>query len=319
LVETRIQTLREHPGLGWISALRSQAIQALVASGGFTPTILSADERLAEITSPDYPGERLIACFNPALAAERARKREELLAATQEELTRLKAEVDRRTKTPLRVEEIALKLGRIVQRSKVAKHFETSIEEGGFGWRRREETIARQAELDGIYILRTSVTTEAFSGPNVVRTYKSLAQVERVFRTLKSVDLLIRPIRHWTEDHVRAHIFLCLLSYFVQWEMQRRLAPLLYADETLSQARAERDPVAPARASDSARRKKSQHVRDEGLELHSFATLMMELGTRCRTTYQVTSADATQSFQQLTQMTPLQTEAFRLLGLLPKR
>ena len=315
LVQTRIKTLRQYPGIGWISALRSQAIQALVAQGSLTRSALAEDQKLAEISSPDYPGERLIACFNPALAVERGRKREELLAATEVELKKLEAEVGRRSKTPLSAQAIALKLGRITQRSKVAKHFETSIEEGGFRWQRREQTIAREVDLDGIYILRTSETADVFSSSDVVRTYKSLAQVERVFRSLKSVDLLIRPIHHWTENHVRAHIFLCLLSYYVQWEMKRALAPLLFADEDLSQARATRDPVAPAQPSASARRKRSAQVREDGLALHSFATLMMELGTRCRTTYEVGSGEATQKFQQLTQLTPLQAEAFRLLGL----
>jgi hypothetical protein len=315
LVQTRIETLKQYPGLGWISALRSQAIQALVVNGCLTPSSLSADTMLAEISSPDYPGERLIACFNPALAIERGRKREELVAVTEEALKKLEAEVSRRTKTPLEAKAIALKLGRLLEGSKVAKHFETTIEEGRFRYERNEASIAREVEVDGIYILRTSESAEAFSSAEVVRSYKSLAQVERVFRALKSVDLLVRPIRHWTEAHVRAHIFLCVLSYYVQWEMMKHLAPLLYADEQVVEARASRDPIAPARPSASARRKKAKRVREDGLEVHTFSTLMMELATRCRTTYEVGSGEAKQSFQQLTAMTPLQAEAFRLLGL----
>jgi hypothetical protein len=315
LVQTRIETLKQYPGLGWISALRSQAIQALVVKGCLTPSSLSATTTLAEISSPDYPGERLIACFNPALALERGRKREELIAVTEGELKKLEAQVSRRTKTPLDAKAIALKLGRILHGSKVAKHFETTIEEGCFRYERNEASIAREVAVDGIYILRTSERAEAFSSAEVVRSYKSLAQVERVFRALKSVDLLVRPIRHWTDAHVRAHIFLCVLSYYVQWEMMKRLAPLLYADEEVAQTRASRDPVAPARPSASARRKKAERMREDGLEVHTFSTLMMELATRCRTTYEVGSGETKQSFQQLTQVTPLQAEAFRLLGL----
>jgi hypothetical protein len=315
LVHTRIETLKKHPGLGWISALRSDAIQALVAEGDLTRSVLDAQHQIAEITSALYPGERLVACFNPLLAVERARKREELLAATEVELKKLEHEVGRRTKTPLSAREIALKVGRITQRSKVAKHFEMTIEEGMFRWERRRHTIEREALVDGIYILRTSESAAAVPTEDVVRTYKGLAQVERVFRSLKSVDLLIRPIYHWTEDHVRAHLFVCLLSYYVQWEMRRALVPLLYADEEVGQQRGVSDPVAPARPSPSARRKKSEHVREDGLPLHSFTTLMMELGTRCQTTYVIGEGEDAQTFQQLTQLTPLQAEAFRLLGL----
>ena len=315
LVHTRIKTLRQYPGLGWISALRSQALQELIEEGSLTVSAFDAQHTIAEITSPQYPGERLVACFNSALAEQRRRKRDELLAVTQAELDKLVAEVARRTKTPLAAKAIALKAGRLVERSKVAKHFEFTIEEGSFRWRRNQAGIEREAQVDGIYILRTSEGAEAFSTPDIVRTYKGLAQVERVFRGLKSVDLLIRPIHHWTQDHVRAHVFLCLLSYYVQWEMKRALAPLLYVDEDAPEQRGRRDPVAPAKPSPSARRKKAEHVREDGLPVHSFATLMMELGTRCRTTYELGSGQDIQTFHQVTQLTPIQTEAFRLLGL----
>jgi hypothetical protein len=315
LVQTRIEPLKQYPGLGWISALRSDAIRALVKEGSLKRSLVGETRQLAEITSPLYAGERLVVCFNPALAVERGRKREDLLAVTQVALEKLEADVARRRKTPLSEKAIALRVGRLLERSKVAKHFECEIEAGRFSWRRNQEAIEREGEMDGIYILRTSEPSEAFASADVVRTYKGLAEVERAFRSLKGVELLIRPIYHWTEAHVRAHIFLCLLSYYVQWEMKRALAPLLYADEEKDKEREGRNPVAPARASESARRKKRDHVREDGLELHSFRTLMAELATRCRTTYVVGSGDEAQSFQQVTQMTQLQAEAFRLLGL----
>jgi hypothetical protein len=315
LVSTRIETLKQYPGLGWISALRSEAIRSLVKEGSLKRSLVDETRQLAEITSPLYVGERLVVCFNPALALERGRKREELLAVTQAALEKLETDVARRRKTTLSEKAIALRVGRLLERSKVAKHFECEIEAGRFSWRRNAEAITREAEMDGIYILRTSEPASVFASADVVRTYKGLAEVERAFRSLKGVELLIRPIYHWTEAHVRAHIFLCLLSYYVQWEMKRALAPLLYADEEKGKEREGRNPVAPARPSASARRKKRDHVREDGLELHSFRTLMGELATRCRTTYVVGSGEEAQTFQQVTQLTQLQAEAFRLLGL----
>jgi transposase len=315
LVETRIETLRQYPGIGWISALRSQAIRALVAGRALTPTTVNAQRTLAEITSPDYPGERLVACFNPLLARERSRKREELLEATEAELEKVRKEAARRTKTPLSLDEIASKAGRIVNRHKMGKHFDLTMEAGRFAFARKADAIQQEADLDGIYIVRTSEPASRLSAPDVVRTYKGLAEVERAFRNLKAVDLLIRPIHHRTEDHVRGHILLCLLAYYLQWHMKRLLAPLLYVDEAIEAERATRDPVAPARASETARRKKALQRRDDGLPLHSFKTLMMELGTRCRNTCILGSDPTATPFHQLTQMTPLQAEAFRLLGL----
>ena len=314
LTQTQIEHLQQHPGLGWISALRSAAIRQLVDDGHLQPSLF--DERqLAEITSPDYPGERLIACYNPLLADQRRRKREELLAATEKELERIAAAVVRRKRKPLLAAEIGLKLGRVLNRYKVGKHFETKIADGVFQWARREESIEREAALDGIYVIRTSEQPARLSAADTVRCYKSLAQVERAFRCWKGVDLRVRPIYHRIPDRVRAHIFVCLLAYYVEWHLRQALAPLLFEDEQLEADRRRRDPVAPAQPSAAARRKKATKRTAEGLPVQSFSTLLAELATRCQNTCRVASAAPQASFQQLTVPTPLQKRAFELLGL----
>ncbi len=314
LTQTQIEHLQQHPGLGWISALRSAAIRQLVDDGHLQPSLF--DERqLAEITSPDYPGERLIACYNPLLADQRRRKREELLAATEKELERIAAAVVRRKRKPLLAAEIGLKLGRVLNRYKVGKHYETKIAAGVFQWARREESIEREAALDGIYVIRTSEQPARLSAADTVRCYKSLAQVERAFRCWKGVDLRVRPIYHRIPDRVRAHIFVCLLAYYVEWHLRQALAPLLFEDEHLEADRRRRDPVAPAQPSAAARRKKATKRTAEGLPVQSFSTLLAELATRCQNTCRVASAAPQASFQQLTVPTPLQKRAFELLGL----
>ena len=314
LTETQIDKLRQYPGLGWISALRGPAIRKLVTAGCLQLSLF--DERnLAEVSSPEYPGERLIACFNPLLSEERRRKREDLLRATQKQLDKIAKEVARRKRTPLREAEIALKVGKVLNRFKVAKHFSLTIADGVFGWARREESIRREGELDGIYVVRTSEPSPQCSAEDTVRRYKSLAQVERAFRCLKGLDLRIRPIRHRTADHVRAHIFLCLLAYYVEWHMRKALAPLLFDDEELDGDRTRRDPVAPAQASLSAKKKKVQRRTPDGFEVHSFRTLLQVLGTRCRNLCQIASDPKGVTFQQLTELTPIQARAFQLLGL----
>lgn len=314
LTETQIGKLKQHPGLGWISALRGPAIRELVEAGSLQLSLF--DERnLAEIISPDYPGERLVACFNPLLAEERRRKRAELIAATEKDLSKIAAEVSRRKRTPLQQTAIALKVGRVLNRYKVAKHFSLSIADGLFRWARREESIRREGELDGVYVVRTSEPKRRCSAEDTVRRYKSLAQVERAFRSLKGMDLRIRPIHHRTEDHVRAHIFLCLLAFYVEWHMRKNLAPLLFEDEELSQDRARRDPVAPAEPSASAKAKKADRVTPDGFPVHSFGTLLRELATRCRNTCRIPSDPNSTTFQQLTEATPLQARALQLLGL----
>lgn len=316
LTQARIEALKEHPGLGWISALRSQAIRALVDAGHLQMSLFD-QKALAEISSPEYPGERLVACFNPLLAQERRRKREELLEATERELTRLAKDVARRRKTPLAKAEIGMRAGKVLNRFKVGKHYALTIEDGRFEWRRRPEVKARETALDGIYVIRTSEATEQLSAPDVVRSYKGLAVVERAFRCLKGMELRIRPIRHRTEDHVRAHIFLCMLAYYVEWHMRRSLAPVLFDDEQIGADRARPDPVSPAKASASARKKKAVGTTPDGLPVHSFETLLQALATQCRVTCRVGAQDSTTVFQKLATPTPIQQRAFTLLGLYP--
>jgi hypothetical protein len=313
LTQAQINRLKEHPGLGWISSLRSEAIRSLVDKG-YLQRSLFDETNLAEIRSPDFPGERLIACFNPLLATDRRRKREELLAATEKDLERLRREVARRTKTPLGKAEIGIKAGRILGRFKMAKHFRLTIEDGAFSWARRQDAIERETALDGIYVIRTSQTPQELSAPDAVRKYKSLALVERAFRCFKGVDLLVRPIHHHTEDHVRAHVFLCMLAYYVEWHMREALGPLLFHDDELKTDRARRDPVAPATPSQSARTKKATRTTEDGLPLQSFLTLLAELATRCRNTARLKS-DGSRTFQMVTEPTPLQARALELLGL----
>ncbi len=314
LTDTQIKDLKQHPGLGWVSALRASAIRKLADTGALQLSLFD-EQNLAEIRSPAYPGERLMACYNPLLAEERKRKREELLQATEKELAKIGKAVARRTKTPLKKDEIALKVGAVLNRFKVGKHFELTIEDGLFHWSRREKAIRREAEMDGIYVIRTSEEGPSWSAADTVRRYKSLAQVERAFRTLKGIDLRIRPIFHRTANHVRAHIFLCLLAYYVEWHMRRSLAPLLFDDEELPRDRWQRDPVAPAESSSAAKRKKQVRQTDDGLPIHSFSTLLAALGTRCRNICRAKSGGSGLTFQLLTAPTPLQTKAFQLLGL----
>lgn len=316
LTQTQIDTLRQYPGLGWISALRASAIRQLLEGGALQLSLF--DERnLAEIRSPQFPGERLLACYNPLLAEQRSRKRRALLEATEGELDRIAREVARRTKTALSAAQIGKKVGAVLNRYKVGKHFELSIEQGVFRHARRTEQIEREAQLDGIYVIRTSEPRNRLSAEDTVRSYKNLAQVERAFRCLKDIDLLVRPIRHRDEQRVRAHLFLCTLAYYVQWHMRRALAPLLFEDEELVQDRKRRDPVAPAKPSASAKAKKAGRVTPEGLPLHSFDTLLVALSTRCRNWSRLKSDPNSAVFTHLTEPNALQQRAFELLRVLP--
>ncbi|MGH9339492.1 MAG: IS1634 family transposase [Acidobacteriota bacterium] len=315
LTQTKIDILKQHPGLGWISALKSSSIRALL-QGGQLQLSLFDEKNLAEITSPQHPKERLIACYNPVLAEERRRKRQELLAATEKGLYRIAKQVARRTKTPLKKAEIALKVGQVINRYKMEKHFELQIEDGLFQWSRKEKAIPCETPMDGIYVIRTSEAVATLSAEETVRSYKSWAHVERAFRCLKGIDVRVRPIRHRTEDHVRAHIFLCMLAYYVEWHMRKDLAPLLFEDEKLDNDRNTRDPVAPAKASESAKRKKLSRLTPDGFEVHSFQTLLAELGTRCLNTHRMKSdGPEGPTFKQATEPTPLQARAMQLLGL----
>lgn len=316
LTQPQIDKMKLRPGLGWITALTSVAVRGLVESGALQLSLLD-EANLAEITSPDYPGERLMVCHNPLLEEERGRKRRELLEATEKALTKISKEVERRTKKPLKEAEIALKVGKVLGRYKMGKHFLYAIGEGKFQCSRREHSIQEEAQLDGIYVIRTSESAQHLSAADTVRSYKSLAQVERAFRTLKGVDLLIRPIRHRTEDRVPAHIFLCLLAYYVEWHLRRAWAPLLFEDEQLAQERRRRDPILPASGSPSAQEKKLTRQTAEGFPVHSFETLMAELASRARVTYTLKSDAAAPSIQQVPEPTPLQAKAYTLLGSLP--
>jgi transposase len=316
LTQTQLEHLRAYPGVGWISTLRSQAIRRLVESEHLQMSLFD-EQNLAEITSPDYPGERLIACMNPLLAEERRRKRQELLALTEKELARVAKGVARRTRKPMSKDEIGLKVGTVINRYKMAKHFKLQMKDTFFSWSRNEESIRQEAALDGIYVIRTSEPKASLSAADAVRTYKSLSQVERLFRTLKGIDLRVRPIRHRSEAHVRAHIFLCMLAYYVEWHMRQALASLLFDDENLDEERKKRDPVAQARPSRSARRKKLERVTTDGLPVHSFETLLGELATRCRNQCKIKSDPSGASFMQLTQRTPLQDRVMKLLNLYP--
>jgi transposase len=313
LTQTQIDVLKQHPGLGWISALRSGSIRRLLADGLLVRSDLEA-RRLAEITSPEFPGERLVACYNPQLAEQRRQKRQDLLAATQAELEALATSVARSAGVPEAAAEIGVRAGKIINHYKMAKHFTLTIRDGHLGWARKEEAIKHEELLDGIYVIRTSEPTEHLTAADSVRSYKRLALVEQAFRCVKGIDLLVRPIHHRTAERVRAHILLCLLAYYVEWHLRRAWEPLLFEDEELAEDRRRRDPVAPARGSASTRRKKTTHMTSSGLPVQSFRTLMAHLGTRCRNTCMV-SADPNQTpFHQVTEADALQAEALRLIA-----
>ena len=275
-----IAELRELDGIAWITALKSVSIRALIEQGQLQLDLF--DERnLLEFSSPDYPGERLVACRNPELAKLRTHKRDELLAATEHNLDKIKARVD--AGKLVGQDEIGLRVGKVINQYKVAKHFELAIGENTFSFARKIDSIAAEAALDGLYIIRTSVAAERMDAPDCVRNYKSLANVERAFRSLKTIDLKVRPIHHRTADRVRAHIFLCLLAYYVEWHMREAWRELMFADAE-QVAKATRDPVAPARRSKAALAKVARRTLDDGAPVHSFATLLAELATVVRDT-----------------------------------
>ena len=275
-----IDERRESDGIGWITALKSVSIRALVEQGQLQLGLF--DQRnLFELSSPDYPGERLVACRNPELAKLRAHKREALLAATEQNLLKIQARV---AAGKLKGgEAIGLRVGRVVNQYKVAKHFELAIGESAFRFTRKDQSIAAEAALDGIYLIRTSVPAARMDAAECVRNYKSLARVERAFRSLKTTDLKVRPIHHRLADRVRAHIFLCMLAYYVEWHMREAWRELMFADPD-QQAKAARDPVAPAQRSRAALVKAARHTLEDGTPVHSFATLLGELATLVRNT-----------------------------------
>jgi transposase len=300
-------------GIEWISALRATQIQKLAKGGQLQMSFFDKTD-MVEIAHPDFPGERLVACFNPLLAEERARKRPELLAATEKQLEKIAA-ATKRARRPLRGKQnIGVRAGKILNRYKMGKHFELRIEEDSFHYQRKEANIEREKSLDGIYVIRTSVPADALSGEQVVASYKSLSGVERAFRSLKTVDLHVRPIHHRLPDRVRAHILLCMLAYYVEWHMRQLLAPLLFDDHDKPQARAARaSVVAPAQRSAVALRKASTKKTDDGFQVHSFQTLLGDLATLTRNRIQPTD-EKLPAFDMLTTPTTLQQRAFNLLG-----
>jgi transposase len=265
ITDARIREELQPAGLDWITALRAPAIQALVAENGPLQMSLFDDRDMAEISAPDYPGERLIVCRNRELATERARKRQALLEATEAELARIQAAVARK-RNPLRgKDQIGLAVGAVVGKHKMAKHFDLAIEDASFSFRRKQAEIAAEAALDGLYVIRASLLEAAIGAADAVSAYKSLSRVERAFRALKSVDLDIRPIHHWLSERVRAHVFLCMLSYYVEWHMRRALAPMLFDDEHKDAALASRaSPVAKAPRSERAKARDAGKRSEDG-------------------------------------------------------
>jgi len=313
LTSARIREELVDGGLEWLTALRAPQIQQLVEGGSLQLSLF--DERdLAEITDPAYPGERLVACRNPLLAEERARKRTELLAATERALNQIVAATQRLRNRLHGKARIALRVGGVLGRYKMRKHFKLAIEETGFSFTRDEHSIAREAALDGIYVIRTSVPAATLGPDDAVRTYKRLAQVERAFRSLKSVDLKVRPIHHRLEERVRAHVLLCMLAYYVEWHMRQALAPLLFDDEDPAAAEPLRSSVvAPAQRSPSAQRKALTKLTADGTPVHSFQTLISDLATLARNRILPNTRDPV-AFDLVTTPTPLQQRAFDLLG-----
>jgi hypothetical protein len=314
ITQARISEDIKSAGLDWITALRAPAIRALLKGGALQMSLFD-DRDMAGITSPEFPGERLIVCRNRALAAERARKREDLLAATERDLARIAAAVARK-RQPLRGKaEIGLEIGAVLDKHKMAKHFALDITDTSFSFARKTEEITGEAALDGLYVVRTSLPAAALDDAATVRSYKSLSLVERAFRCIKTVDLQIRPVYHWLADRVRAHVFVCMLAYYLEWHMRQRLAPMLYDDTDKDAAEAQRSSVvAKAEHSPGAVIKQTTGRTEDGLPVHSFRTLLNDLATLTRNTL-VTAIAPEQPFTLTARPTPIQQKARDLLGL----
>jgi transposase len=314
ITEARITEDIKSAGLDWITSLRAPAIKELLNSGALQLTLF--DQRdMASITSPDFPGERLVVCRNPELAAERTRTREALLAATEKDLTRIKAAVERK-RDPLRgTAKIALAVGEVLNTHKMKKHFELEIADTAFRFTRKTAEIAAEAATDGLYVVRTSLSEATLDDAATVRSYKSLALVERAFRCIKTVDLHVRPVYHWLADRVRAHVFLCMLAYYLEWHMRRCLAPMLFDDTDRDAAEAQRrSVVAQAQRSKAAVTKQTTGLTADGLPVHSFRSLLVDLATLARNTI-TTAITPHYPLTVLTRPTPIQQKAFDLLGL----
>ena len=314
ITQARITEDIKSAGLDWITALRAPTIKELLNSGALQLSLF--DQRdMASITSPDFPGERLVVCRNPDLAAERTRKREDLLAATERDLTRIKAAVDRK-RDPLRgTAAIALAVGAVIDTHKMRKHFDLDITDTAFSFARKTGEIAAEAATDGIYVVRTSLPAETLDDAATVRSYKSLALVERAFRCIKTVDLHVRPVYHWLADRVRAHVLLCMLAYYLEWHMRQRLAPMLFDDTDKQAAEALRaSVVAKAQRSPAAVTKQTTGLTEDGLPVHGFRSLLADLATLARNTI-TTAISPHYPLTVLTRPTPVQQKAFALLGL----
>jgi transposase len=313
ITEARIrEELRPVKGLEWITALRASQIRKLVDSGSLQLSLFD-EQDLAEIAAPAYPGERLVVCRNPLLAEERARKRSELLEATERELDKIVQAVRREKRRLKGKDKIALRVGKVINRFKVGKHFDISIGEESFSYSRKEDNIAREEALDGIYVIRTSLSSDKLSSEAAVTAYKQLSLVEQAFRCFKSIDLKVRPIHHRLERRVRAHVFLCMLAYYVEWHMRQALAPILFDDDDPQDAQEGRSSVvAPARKSISAKAKAGRKRTKEDLPVHSFRTLLKDLGTICKNRIQPRLPGAP-AFDKITIPTPLQHRALKLL------
>jgi hypothetical protein len=317
ITEARVETVLKPAGLDWITALRAPTIRTLLEQGAFQLSLF--DERdLAEVTSADFPDDRLVVCRNPWLAAERARKRLDLLAATEADLRKVAKAVARKTK-PLRgADKIGLAAGAVLNRHKVAKHFILTITDDTFGFDRNTEAIEAEGRLDGFYVIRTNLDKTTLATSDVVRVYKSLSQAERAFRSIKTVDLEIRPIHHRLSDRVRAHVLLCMLAYYLEWHMRQALAPILFDDHQRAEAAAARSSiVAPAQRSKAARRKAATKRTADGLQVHSFQSLLAELATFTRNTMAMAAAPR-DTFLLYPQPTPIQLRAFELLAVQPR-
>lgn len=314
LPQSRIDEIKKIPQLGWITALRSSSIRELLENGVVQMSLF--DQRnLAEITCEEYPGERLVACYNPLLAIDRRHTREDLLLATEEKLALIAAEVKRRIHKQLLANEIGIKVGKVLSRYKMGKHFILDIQNGAFSYQRNTVSIEKEECLDGIYIIRTSEDGNKIAADDIVRTYKSLGQVEQAFRCIKNLDIRIRPIHHRTEPRVKAHIFLCMLAYYVEWHLRKSLAPVLFQDDELDVVRWQRDPVAKAMPGEKAKKKKSNKQTEDGWPVQSLHTLLDNLGTRCMNTCRVDNDGNVIRFKQITQPTPFQHHSFGLLGI----
>jgi transposase len=313
ITEARLNETIKPAGLDWITALRAPAIRGLVEAGSIQLSLFDQCD-LAEVTSPDYPGERLVVCRNPLLAEERTRKRQALLDATEKKLLPIQARV-RRAKRPLRgKDKIALAVGAVINRYKVAKHFNITISDDDVSFTRNAEQINAEAALDGVYVVRTSVNAKALDASSTVKAYKQLSNAERAFRSLKTVDIEVRPIHHRHPNRVRAHVFLCMLAYYVEWHMRQALKPMLFDDHDKASADAARKSiVAKAKRSDAANAKAATKRTDDGLPVHSFQSLLGDLATITRNIMALNGqSDAT--FTLYPQLTEVQARTFQLLG-----